>query len=171
VQNDGRSIPTVENKSVDLVFSFDSLVHADTEALAAYLQEIDRVLAPQGAAFIHHSNLGRYRTVVALARRFPHRALRMAQNAELLPNLHWRDASVTARWLASACLLSGLCAVRQELVNWLNRPIYLLDCFTTIARAPVSPTQVFHNRSFMNEAKEICLSHPAGTPNRPTGSM
>ncbi len=158
-RNDGRSIPIAENASVDLVFSFDSLVHADEKTLGAYLQEIARVLAPKGAAFIHHSNLGQYQTVLALAGKLPRWALRTAHKAELLPSLHWRDASITAKWFGSACRQSGLSVVRQELVNWLNRPTYLLDCFTTIGLSSVKAGQVFHNRSFMREAEQIRLSH------------
>jgi SAM-dependent methyltransferase len=163
VQNDGRSIPAGENGSVDLVFSFDSLVHADAEALRAYIQEIGRVLTPQGVAFIHHSNLGQYRTVLALAGKLPRWALRAAHKAELLPSLHWRDASVSARWFASGCRQSGLSVISQELVNWLNRPIYLLDCFTTIGRSSASVGRVLHNHSFMSEAEQIRLSHPTGS--------
>jgi SAM-dependent methyltransferase len=159
VKNDGRSIPILENAFVELVFSFDSLVHADAEALGAYVQEIERVLAPQGTAFIHHSNLGQYRRALTLVEKLPPWALRMARKAELLPNVHWRDASVTARWFAFACRQSGLSAVRQELVNWLNRPAYLLDCFTTITRSPGSSEQVLQNRNFMREAEQIRLSH------------
>jgi SAM-dependent methyltransferase len=159
MQNDGRSIPIAENASVDLVFSFDSLVHADTDALGSYLREIARVLAPQGGAFIHHSNLGQYRTVLALARKLPRWALRVVHKAELLPSVHWRDANVTARWFASVCHQSGFFVVRQELVNWLNRPTYLLDCFTTIGRSSVSAEQVLQNRNFMREAEQIRLSH------------
>ncbi|SRR6266481_598303 len=158
VRNDGRSIPIAENASVDLVFSFDSLVHADGETLGVYLQEMARVLAPNGTAFIHHSNLGQYRTVLALAGKLPRWALRVAHKSDLLPSLHWRDPSVTAGWFASACRQSGLSVVRQELVNWLNRPIYLLDCFTTIHRSPASAEQVLQNRGFMREAEQIRLS-------------
>jgi SAM-dependent methyltransferase len=161
VQNDGRSIPVAKNESVDFVFSFDSLVHADAETLRSYLREIARVLVPHGSAFIHHSNLGQYRMILALAGKLPGWALRMAQEAELLPNLHWRDPGVTARWLASTCRESGLSAVRQELVNWLNRPAYLLDCFTTIARSSVDRGELFRNRAFMSEAEQIRLAHPA----------
>jgi SAM-dependent methyltransferase len=163
VQNDGLSIPLAENSSVDFVFSFDSLVHADAETLGAYLGGIAKVLTPKGAAFIHHSNLGQYRTVLALAGKLPCWALRTAHKAELLPSLHWRDASVTARWLAAACHESGLSVVRQELVNWLNRPMYLLDCFTTIGHPSVNAGRVFYNRSFMSEAEQIRLSHPTGS--------
>jgi SAM-dependent methyltransferase len=163
VQNNGRSIPIAENESVDFVFSFDSLVHADAEILEVYLREIARVLTPQGAAFIHHSNLGQYRMVLALAGKLPSWALRMAHKAELLPSLHWRDPSVTAGWMARACQQSGLSVKRQELVNWLNRPVYLLDCFTTITRPSVKARQLFRNRSFMSEAEQIRLSRPAGS--------
>lgn len=161
VQNDGRSIPIAKNASVDFVFSFDSLVHADAETLRFYVQEIARVLVPHGSAFIHHSNLGQYGRVLSLAGKLPGWALRMAQDAELLPNLHWRDAGVTARWFASTCRESGLSAVRQELVNWLNRPVYLLDCFTTMTRSSVDAPEVFRNRAFMGEAEQIRLAHPA----------
>src|SRR5919109_181676 len=41
--NDGRSLPFLEDASVDFVFSFDSLVHADLEDIVAYLAEIERV--------------------------------------------------------------------------------------------------------------------------------
>jgi SAM-dependent methyltransferase len=161
VRNDGRSIPVGENGSVDLVFSFDSLVHADAEALRAYIQEIERVLTPQGVAFIHHSNLGQYRTVLGLAGKLPSWALRAAQKNDLLPHVHWRDASVTAEWFSSACRACGLSATGQELVNWLNPRRYLLDCFTTIRRLPATQGEVFRNRDFMSEAKRIRLSHPA----------
>ena len=160
VQNDGRSIPIGENAAVDLVFSFDSLVHADAETLAIYVREIARVLAKNGAAFVHHSNLGQYRKVLAVAGKLPRWALRTAQKAELLPSQHWRDASVTARSFATACRQSGLSAVRQELVNWLNRPAYLLDCFSTLKISPGGPSEVFCNRNFMREAEQIRLAHP-----------
>ena len=51
----------VADRSVDFAFSFDSLVHADAEVLDAYAAELARTLAPDGVAFIHHSNLGAYR--------------------------------------------------------------------------------------------------------------
>jgi SAM-dependent methyltransferase len=159
LQNDGRSIPVAENASVDFVFSFDSLVHADAETLRSYLRELARVLVPRGSAFIHHSNFGQYRMVLAIAGKVPGWVLRTARKAELLPNSHWRDAGVSARWLASACRQSGLAPVRQELVNWLNRPAYLLDCFTTVARSSANAEQLFRNRTFMSEAEQIRLSH------------
>jgi SAM-dependent methyltransferase len=58
--NDGRSLPMVTDASVDFVFSFDSLVHADARIMTAYLQEIGRVLRTGGTAFLHHSNMAMY---------------------------------------------------------------------------------------------------------------
>jgi hypothetical protein len=136
------------------------LVHVDSETLGVYVREIERVLAQHGTAFIHHSNLGQYQTVLALAGKLPRWALRAAHKAKLLPDLHWRDVSGTARWFASACRRSGLSAVTQELVNWLNRPTYLLDCFSTLKRLPGGPGQVVCNRKFMQEAEQIRLAHP-----------
>ena len=55
-QNDGLSLDFASGQ-YNLVFSFDSLVHADTEVFDSYLPTILRLLKPDGVAFIHHSNL------------------------------------------------------------------------------------------------------------------
>jgi ubiquinone/menaquinone biosynthesis C-methylase UbiE len=49
--NNGRSLPVVADSSMDLTFSFDSLVHIEAEVLAAYLRELARVHKPDGVAF------------------------------------------------------------------------------------------------------------------------
>ena len=55
--NDGKTLP-VENESIDFLFSFDSLVHADLDVLDAYIQESARVLhRTEGLGFIHHANM------------------------------------------------------------------------------------------------------------------
>ena len=58
---DGKSLPGLADRSVDFVFSFDSLVHAESDVLEAYVAEIARVLAAEGAAFLHHSNVAALR--------------------------------------------------------------------------------------------------------------
>src|ERR671937_2540807 len=50
--NDGRSLAMVEDESVDLAFSFDSLVHADLDVLASYLDQLARKLKRDGVGFI-----------------------------------------------------------------------------------------------------------------------
>jgi ubiquinone/menaquinone biosynthesis C-methylase UbiE len=55
--NDGQSLDMVEDESLDFVFSFDSLVHAEAAVLRGYLAQLGRKLKPGGTGFIHHSNL------------------------------------------------------------------------------------------------------------------
>ena len=57
IKNDGLFLVGIQNNSCGLVFSFDSLPHADLEILQSYIYEIIRVLSSDGVAFIHHSNL------------------------------------------------------------------------------------------------------------------
>src|SRR5579862_2434811 len=59
--NDGHTLPMVDDASIDFAFSFDSLVHAESDAVSSYVGELARVLKPDGVAFIHHSNLGAIR--------------------------------------------------------------------------------------------------------------
>ena len=66
--NDGVTLPMVADKSVDLIFSFDSLVHVEADVVGSYLHEFSRVLSPDGVAFIHHSNAGAYSPYRAVAR-------------------------------------------------------------------------------------------------------
>src|SRR5262249_21566843 len=57
---DGKSLDMVGDGTVDFIFSFDSLVHAEDVVLKAYASEFSKKLRPNGTAFIHHSNLGQY---------------------------------------------------------------------------------------------------------------
>jgi SAM-dependent methyltransferase len=157
-QNDGRTIPISEGASVDFVFSFDSLVHVESETLQAYLKEIARVLRPNGAAFLHHSNLGKYKSILKLSRKLPNFVSQTALKFHLIPIEHWRAESVTAAWLSSVSREYQLYATRQELVNWGNRR-YLIDCFTTLRRSPDRREPVLRNYDFMKEAKQIRLAH------------
>ena len=58
--NDGKSLEMVVDGGIDFIFSFDSLVHAEEPVLKAYAAEFAKKLRPNGAAFLHHSNLGEY---------------------------------------------------------------------------------------------------------------
>src|SRR5688572_13503095 len=42
VVNDGKSLAAIPGRSIDLVFSFDSLVHADLMVLESYISQLDR---------------------------------------------------------------------------------------------------------------------------------
>jgi SAM-dependent methyltransferase len=56
VANNGYDLRDVPDGSVTLFYSFDAMVHFDSDVVRAYLAEARRVLAPGGRAFLHHSN-------------------------------------------------------------------------------------------------------------------
>ncbi|MFA5026615.1 MAG: class I SAM-dependent methyltransferase [Candidatus Methylomirabilota bacterium] len=157
VVNDGRSLAMIPEASVDFVFSFDSLVHADPSVLQAYLAELARILTKNGAAFIHHSNLGeypRYRRLEKLPRLY--RLLgRLRLVDEVRP--HWRDFNVTGAHVVGWARERGLCCINQELVNWRTRRT-LMDCMSTIVRADsvhARELRVVRNVDFASEMR--CL--------------
>src|SRR4051812_3532337 len=115
--NDGGSLPMVECGSIDLAFSFDSLVHAERDVMAAYLGELARVLTRDGVAFLHHSNMGAY-----------------ARGTYDPNNIHWRATSVSATGIETLARTVGLSCVSQETVAWGNDDL-LNDCFSVITRA------------------------------------
>jgi SAM-dependent methyltransferase len=141
-ENDGKSLPAVESASVDLIVSFDSLVHAEADVLEAYAAEFARVLKPEGVGLIHHSNLKDC---------FP---LGEAGNP------HWRAPSVSARLFREMCSRSGLLCPEQELVAWWS-PL-LTDCFSLFAGAGSgydSKTKVAESRAFKEEALRLKRDH------------
>jgi SAM-dependent methyltransferase len=60
-KTEGNSLRSIEDRSVDLVYSWDSMVHFDKLIVKDYVLEIERVLKTGGIAFLHHSNLGSIR--------------------------------------------------------------------------------------------------------------
>jgi SAM-dependent methyltransferase len=56
VLSSGSDLPGVASGSVDAVWSFDVFVHVAPSDQAAYLNEIARVLKPDGVAAIHHAD-------------------------------------------------------------------------------------------------------------------
>jgi SAM-dependent methyltransferase len=134
--NDGTSLPPVADHSIDFIFCFDSLVHAEKDVLACYINECARVLAPEGFAFIHHSNLGGC----------PEEVIAAAP--------HMRAPSMSAAGFAALAQQAGLYCPAQEIINW-GGP-HPLDCLSTLCR-PASPFAVHPprrqtNLHFMEEA-------------------
>jgi len=138
---DGFSLPGVAERSLDFVFSFDSLVHAEIDVLSGYLGEIARTLSRDGAAFLHHSNMG-----AVLAAR---------PGSE---NRHWRGESVSAELVREAAAARGLLVVRQEIVEWGG--VVDGDCLTTVVRpegARAAEPRVVRNPFFMEEAQSLAV--------------
>ena len=74
--NDGSSLEMVTDASIDLAFSFDSLVHAEADVIESYVTQLRHKLTEDGVAFLHHSNF--------------------AALDEGTENRHWRSESVSA---------------------------------------------------------------------------
>lgn len=150
--NDGSSLTGVDDASIDLAFSFDSLVHVEQDVIGAYLYELARVLTADGVAFLHHSNLAACRPVARPLRL----ALRVAERAlgrETAGFDHWRGATMSAQRLERLAEEAGLACIGQEVVNWLGGR--LIDCISLVT-VPGSrwqrPNAVVHNPYFMGEA-------------------
>lgn len=160
---DGRSLPMVADGSVDLAFSFDSLVHAEADVLSAYAHELAAKLAPDGVAFLHHSNLGFYRRGVRLARSLPERARRGLTRRGLLPSVYaWRAESTTAAWFAAECERAGLSCIGQELVRW-EHGSFLIDAITLATprgSRRERPRVVVANRRFTDATRSWALAAP-----------
>lgn len=156
--NDGRSLAMVEDETVDLAFSFDSLVHADPQVIAGYLEQLARKLTPDGVGFIHHSNAGALRRASALTRRLPDRWLPALMRRGVAVNLSaWRDVDMTAALFREQCAEAGLSCISQELVSW-EHGGYMIDCFSIFTR-PQSrwdrPTRVLRNPLLVAEARRM----------------
>jgi SAM-dependent methyltransferase len=110
--NDGSSLAMIPDRSIDFVFSFDSLVHVTRETVEAYVHQLANKLNEDGAGFIHHSNLGSTLRSWALSgeQEAPIKAKILDQD--------YRAPDMTAELFRSYCAGSGLTCVCQELVNW-----------------------------------------------------
>jgi SAM-dependent methyltransferase len=144
--NDGTTIDCVVDSSVDLVFSFDSLVHAELPVLESYIPQILSKLNAYGVAFIHHSNLH------AIA-------------GTLAENRHNRATSVSGEIVAGLVDSNGGKVLVQEIINW-GVP-EMTDCLTLFCRKEnplvrqASPI-FFENPNFMNNAaysKEVSAKY------------
>ena len=139
IRNDGLSLSEASG-SFDFVFSFDSLVHAEIDVFMHYIPQIIGKLNPNGAAFLHHSNL---------------RAC-----SDHSSNPHCRATSVDAEQVAALIREHGGRVLIQESVNWGGD--MLSDCLTMFGPADAlgaetTPT-VIENPRFMDEAEIIRTS-------------
>jgi SAM-dependent methyltransferase len=156
--NDGRSLNMIEDGTVDFVFSFDSLVHAEPDVIRSYLEQLAAKLSPTGAGFIHHSNAGSFRRLSRLTRRAPDRLIGPLMRSGVLMNLiAWRDEGMTAAVFREQCTSAGLACVTQELISW-EFGLYTIDCLSVFTR-PGSPwdrpTRTTTNPFFISEARRM----------------
>lgn len=140
--NNGRSLGMVEDMSLDFVFSYDSLVHAELDVMDAYIEQLSKKLADNGVAFLHHSNIGVYEN--------------MASDIVNARKDHGRAFSVTADAVRGCIEKWGLICISQETLNWGSE--LMTDCIsvcTTESSVFKRPCVILHNSSFMLEAQRI----------------
>jgi SAM-dependent methyltransferase len=159
--NDGESLDVVADGSVDFVFSFDSLVHAEAPVLRRYLHQLARKLRPGGTGFIHHSNL---RALTGDAGTTP----------SWLRRTNWRGETMSARLFRQYCAEVGLVCRTQEVINWISRSrkaerhqpkatgLPLTDVLSTFERpggteVPRLRTAVYLNPRFADEWRQILV--------------
>lgn len=149
--NDGRSLAMIADDSIDFVFSFDSLVHAEADVIESYLAQLNSKLTANGAGFIHHSNLGMYADLIARARQMPPES-----RDEIINLTSWRAETMTAGHFDEYCRQAGLQCSGQELINWFNK--LLNDCFSSFARPGSTyarANRVIENSHFPDEVNLI----------------
>lgn len=158
ILNDGMSLEMIPDGSIDFVFSFDSLVHADESVLDSYMSQLPRILSNEGTVFIHHSNLFAYNRKYSIIRKVPKLEGALKLVGILDRSLHWRDFSVDAKKVERMADKYGLHCVSQEIVNWGTKRAYI-DCMSTIkaaiAASAHAPNTVLHNKYFMREARNL----------------
>ena len=151
---DGTSLAMIPDDSIDFVFSFDSLVHAEADVIEAYLRQLASKMKPDAVGFIHHSNLGVYSKPLAALQRDAAAAIDPVIDVALrrlvqLP--HNRAPTVTAASFEQACSRTGLACIAQECINWEDYGV-LLDClstFTPNGSRWARPNRVVGNMRFM----------------------
>lgn len=56
IKNNGTDFPSIVDRSIDFVFSFGAVVHMDVDIIAAYLENMKRIVKPDGNIVIHYSD-------------------------------------------------------------------------------------------------------------------
>lgn len=130
--NDGRSLAMIPDGSIDFLFSYDSLVHVEKDVIQAYLEQLPAKLAPDGAAFIHHSNIGEFAGYFSALDRLSRGRGLLSRLGVVEPGDHKRARSMTADIFVSLASAAGLSVVSQEVVNWATRRT--IDCLSIVTR-------------------------------------
>jgi SAM-dependent methyltransferase len=161
-RNDGSGLPMITDGSVDFVFSFFSLIHAEEATVQAYLREFARVLAPQGGGFVHHSNLAEHAGYFGRVARLPRWAGRLLFAAGLVDLPQWRAPSMSFRVFADCAERAGLAMLVQETVSFGSRRT--IDGFSSFVRADgpwQANGQLWRHPGFMREAMRARLQQRA----------
>ena len=110
---DGYSFDSVRDGECTAVFSYDAMVHFDSDVVRAYLQDTARVLAPGGRALLHHSNYS------------------LNPGGDVHDNPSWRNfmSQNLFHHYAAKC---GMRILASDVIDWDGHPS--LDCVTLLER-------------------------------------
>lgn len=114
IRNEGISLAGIASEEVTLVYTFDAMVHFDSDVVRAYLKEFHRVLKPGGHAFCHHSNFVDN------------------PNGEFKDTDHWRNF-MSRELFAHYAWKEGLEPVRAQLLDW-DHTGRNIDCLTLVRK-------------------------------------
>lgn len=151
--NDGKSLNMIRDDSVDFIFTHDALNFVEEDVMEEYIRQIAEKLTTDGAAFIHHSNLGAYWYFSNLS----HKTTKLLQRINLIEEDHWRAQSVSAEKVKNMCHKFGLETITQELIVYFTKKMFV-DCYSVIVHKDskwFQEPKIFRNRSFMDEARNL----------------
>ena len=147
--NDGKTLTFAGDSTIDLVFSFDSLVHVERNSLDRYIEEIARVLKPGGMAFLHHSNTAYYKG--STRHLFLYKFGKYLQKRKLRKkpfiNYHWRADTVSHLTVQETCERFRLNVLSQEIFAWPPNPAgFHCDCISVIGKGVEGKNKLIVNR-------------------------
>ena len=150
----GDSLDFLEDHSIDFAFSWETLTYVEEEGIKNYLGDLSLKLREEGKAFLHHSNIGAYKSYFDRTLKLPKTWRDKLKKKGLLDYDQWRARSVTAESFAASALAVDLHPWSQELIPWGGRR--LIDGLTTLGKKPPrKPCQVLRNPDFHKQAYEI----------------
>ena len=154
--NDGQSLAMIPDRTIDFAFSFDSLVHVEEPVLSAYVSQLATRLTGDGAAFIHHSNLGAYPRYVRL-QRTPKLLAALRRLGLVERSFNWRGLTMSAARMTRIAQACGLQCISQEIFPWATSRA-LIDCISVLVRPGslwARENQILKNPSFMKEGRYL----------------
>jgi 2-polyprenyl-3-methyl-5-hydroxy-6-metoxy-1,4-benzoquinol methylase len=134
--NDGRSLDMIKDASIDLVFSFDALVHANAETVGNYIRQLPAKLRPAAPGFIHHSNHGAYPTfLLTAAWLIDHTGPRLAKYLKSRTLAGFRSSDMSASLMVDFCSKAGMTCISQETFAT-GDLVHRSDCISIFRNSP-----------------------------------